>query len=140
LSCYEYLNALETLYMETPERVLVSHDPLTDRYHRASQDLRDLIKVGRQLGYKIVREDESSAHVEIAIFIEPEVGSGSPGQYGVFRILLDKIEDQLIATDAELFAFYDNLPTRSDRGNKAINDLNGAKIIMRSYGYEDCES
>ena len=135
MSCNAYLMALQDLYSEEQSRVIVSHKPMTERYHRANDYLDDLINHGETVGFR----DVCDGVVELAIFCEPEPDSSACGEYGVFRMKVAVHRGNTFADTAILFAFYDNKSDAGDSGNKDIYDMNQAEQLMLNFnGYQVC--
>ena len=84
-----------------PERVDVRHEPMTDRYFRAIDKRKMILRFGTCLG---VRETGSRRSREIAMWLQHPTGRKRCGYYATFRIFYTTRGTPVSAT---LFCFYD---------------------------------
>lgn len=118
----DWLDAIRQL---PPSRVYVEHEPPSDRYGRALQKLKYLIRHGAAVGSKRVSETV----VEIALWAPPNSG-GRSGYYACFRI--SHKENETLA--AVLFCFYDGTD-----GSVSSPSRTAARAIAVAEGFEEGE-
>ncbi|WP_413613357.1 hypothetical protein [Bdellovibrio sp. HCB-110] len=138
MNCIDYHDALKKLYEEEPDNVVVSHNPMTDRYNRAYENLEALINTGEALGYT---ERVPGDVIELVLFCEAkdfDKNNSMPGEYGVFRFKFVVHKETVFADVAELFAFYDGEPSYEDQGNQAIYEVDEAEKLLNQNGHKSC--
>jgi len=84
-----------------PERVDVRHEPMTDRYFRAIDKRKMILRLGTFLG---IRETRSGRSWEISMWLQHPTGRTRCGYYAVFRIFYSATNKPVSAT---MFCFYD---------------------------------
>lgn len=114
----DWLNAIRLI---PRHRVLVEHEPETDRYARARQKLQYIIKVGQLVGTK----STSKTVRELAVWA-PSNSRGRSGYYACIRVF-HKDEEVLYAI---LYCFYDGTD-----GSPSVNSASSARFIARSEGF-----
>jgi len=132
VDCSEIYQELEELYENDPDMVIVSHDPMSDRYIRAGNYFDDLICEGAALGARVVSKGKDERKYELVLFASPgvdEMVQGAKGKYAAFRIIFQKEPGIWKAKFAELFAFYDDDPIGGD-GNHGFSTEREAKEFM----------
>ena len=117
------MNWLKTIRQLPPRSVLVEHEPPTDRYGRALQKLRYLVKRGELVGAKEV----SSTVTEIAVWAPPNSG-GRSGYYACFRIT-HKDGQALMAV---LVCFYDGTDA-----SQSVPSATAATAVAHSEGFSE---
>jgi hypothetical protein len=104
--------------------VFVEHEPRTEAYVRAEEELHNLITYAEEIGRGEVHEkngiDERPVN-HVVVWLSP-LNPGECGTYGVFKICSDEYGPY----EAVLFAFYDGRQNR--QGWKSISE---AKAWMR---------
>jgi len=114
----DWLNAIRLI---PRHRVLVEHEPETDRYARARQKLQYIIKVGRLVGTKSTSETVK----ELAVWA-PSNSSGRSGYYACIRVF-HKDDEVLYAI---LYCLYDGTD-----GAPSVTSASSARLLARSEGF-----
>lgn len=115
-------------------RLDVYHEPWTARYDRAQQALETLVEDGLVIAGKkdLILKCQI---VVLWVWPDPEdiFGFDEFGKYAAVKIF----EESLYAG---VFAFYDGVnPTDDDSGNHRLTDIEEAKLLAKSFGYEVIE-
>lgn len=122
------LVALRSLCETAPEMIIVTHEPWTERYVRAEQEIERVIFDGKAIGLKTVSVGEPG--YEIVVWNEPE----NDEIYGLYSVIRVFASDQKSVSFANLFGFYDGKDPSSEKFKTEIS----ARKYMESFGkYEE---
>lgn len=141
MTCEDYFQDIGLLHHD--RYVEVDHEPFSERYQRAQRYLDDFILGAMCIGcYEEIKAD-GSKYVEVVAWQEPVTDRftrDDRGAYGVFKIYYrQESEESYIPEYAELFAYYDDVPTANDKNNRAVDTYDDAVKLMNSYGkYKAC--
>ena len=112
------------------DRIIVTHNPPSDRYERAGRQKDWILQHGRAIGYGEVGDDQKVFEV---IVWSDSVRMGDYWLYTGFKIFYDK---KVTPYFARLFCFYDGKDKR--RSEIKFKSERSAREYMKSFGiYEE---
>ncbi len=107
------------------DRIIVTHNPPSERYERAGRQKDGIIQHGRALGFAQVTKEPLAFEV---ILWTDSIRPGDYGLYTGFKIFYDR---KMVPYFARLFCFYDGRDRRS--AEIKFKSEASAREYMRSF-------